>query len=177
MAKREQTNAGTIEMLQKAYRMEIETVANYVANSIHLDGFRAEEVKRSLAADVTEELGHARRFAERIKQLGGRIPGSLELEFDQDFLRPPSDTTDIRTIVEGVIEAEEGAIKHYSEIIRATVDSDPVTADMTTEILGDEDKHATQFRGYLAELNRDEQREHSGNGRSSRSPTPERAAR
>ncbi|MCA9222839.1 MAG: hypothetical protein KDA71_21115, partial [Planctomycetales bacterium] len=42
-----------VKMLQKAYRMEVETVANYLANSVHLDGVRAEEVKRSLAEDVT----------------------------------------------------------------------------------------------------------------------------
>ncbi len=67
----------TIRLLQKAYRMELETVMNYLANSIHLDGMLAEEVKRALSSDVTEELGHARRLASRMNQLGGRIPGSL----------------------------------------------------------------------------------------------------
>ncbi|MBX3444128.1 MAG: hypothetical protein KF774_17115 [Planctomyces sp.] len=146
-------NAGeTIALLQKAYRMEIETVANYLANSVHLDGIRAEEVKRSLAADVTEELGHARRLAERIKQLGGRVPGSLELQFDQESLRPPQSTTDVRSVVEGVLAAEEGAIAHYRDIIRATSDDDPVTADLCTQLLSDEDAHWSQFRGFLAEL-------------------------
>lgn len=144
-----------VRALQVAYRMELETVANYLANSIHLDGFRAEEVKRSLAADVTEELGHARRLADRIKQLGGRIPGSLELEFDQEMLRPPQETTDIRSVVEGVVAAEETAISHYRNIIRSTAEEDPVTADLVTQLLAEEHAHVTQFRGFLAELDKD----------------------
>ncbi len=39
-----------IEMLKTAYSMELETVMNYLANSTNLDGIRAEEIKKSLAA-------------------------------------------------------------------------------------------------------------------------------
>ena len=46
-----------IQMLTKAYWMEIETVINYVANSTNPDGVRAQEIIESLAADVQEELG------------------------------------------------------------------------------------------------------------------------
>ena len=37
----------TIEMLKTSYRMELETVTNYLAYSINLDGVRAEEIKKS----------------------------------------------------------------------------------------------------------------------------------
>jgi bacterioferritin len=53
------TNAELIEMLKTAYSMELETVINYLANSVNLDGVRAEEIKKSLAVDIAEELGHA----------------------------------------------------------------------------------------------------------------------
>jgi bacterioferritin len=49
------------ENLIKSYWMEIETVMNYISNSINLDGVRAEEIKKSLAVDITEELTHAQR--------------------------------------------------------------------------------------------------------------------
>ena len=55
-----------VAMLEKAYWMEIETVMSYVANSVTPDGVRAQEIKQSLASDVTEELGHAQQFAARI---------------------------------------------------------------------------------------------------------------
>jgi len=149
---RAKAQSNIISMLQKAYRMELETVANYLANSVHLDGVRAEEVKRSLAADVTEELGHARRLAERIKQLNGRVPGSLELKFDQESLRPPEDTTDVLAVVRGVVDAEHEAIAHYKAIFEATDGVDPVTQDLAIQILADEEEHRTLFEGFLAEL-------------------------
>ena len=65
-----------IKELKKSYGMELETVLNYLANSIDLDGVRAEEIKKALAADVNEELLHARQLGERIKQLGGQAEGS-----------------------------------------------------------------------------------------------------
>ena len=38
-----------VELLAKAYWMEIETVMSYIAASVNLDGVRAQEVKQSLA--------------------------------------------------------------------------------------------------------------------------------
>ena len=37
-----------VRLLQKAYQDEIETVMNYMTNSIVLDGVRAEEIKESV---------------------------------------------------------------------------------------------------------------------------------
>ena len=48
-----------IALLTKAYWMELETVINYVANSVNPDGVRAQEIIESLSGDVQEELGHA----------------------------------------------------------------------------------------------------------------------
>ena len=138
-----------LNRLQTAYRMEIETVINYLSNSIHLDGLLAEEVKRSLAAEVQEELTHATQLANRIKQLGGRIPGSLELQFDQSAMQPPEDPTDSMAIVEGVLQAEESAIENYRHLIGVAEGDDPVTADLATTLLADEEAHRTLFKGFL----------------------------
>ena len=70
-----------VEMLKVAYNMELETVLNYLANSTNPDGVRAEEIKKSLAADITAELGHAQQLGNRIKQLGGFVDGSGSLKF------------------------------------------------------------------------------------------------
>src|SRR3954462_6611058 len=66
-----------VELLTRAYWMEIETVMSYLANAAHLDGIRAEEIAGALASDVDEELGDARRFVERIKEPYGPPPGSI----------------------------------------------------------------------------------------------------
>src|ERR1700712_1442301 len=124
-----------VEMLEKAYWMEIETGMSYVANSTNPDGVRAMEIKESLQTDITEELGHAQQFAARIKELYGVVPGSMEIKPEQDYLQPPEEQTDIPHVVRGVIEAEAGAISFYNDIIEFAAEHDPVTEDMVIAIL------------------------------------------
>ena|SRR5215210_687073 len=140
-----------IEMLTRAYWMEIETVMSYIANSINPDGVRAQEIIESLEEDIQEELGHARQFGERIKELYGVVPGSLEFQAEQSYLQPPDDQVDIVHVIKGVIEAEKGAIEHYNRIIEFSEGRDPVTQDMVTEILHDEEGHRRLFEGFLRE--------------------------
>jgi len=140
-----------IELLKKAYWMEIETVMSYIANSINPDGVRAQEIVESLDGDIQEELGHAQRFASRIKELYGVVPGSLDFTAEQSYLQPPEHQTDIVHVIKGVIEAETGAIEHYNHIIEFTDGLDFVTQDMVIEILHDEEGHRRLFEGYLRE--------------------------
>jgi bacterioferritin len=144
--------------LKVAYAMELETVQNYLANSVDLDGVRAEEIKKSLAADIQEELNHANLLAKRIKVLEGRVPGSLELARNQKMLQPPEDSTDVITVIRGVIDAEESAIMQYEKIIEMSDGKDYVTQDMVIEILSDEQEHRRQFVGFLSEYERSEAR-------------------
>ena len=140
-----------VDLLERAYWMEIETVMSYIANSVNPDGVRAQEIKESLAEAVQEELGHAQRFAQRIKELYGVVPGSEEFGADQSYLQPPEQQTDVVHVVRGVIAAERGAIEHYSRIVEETEGVDPVTQDMTIDILRDEQGHVRLFEGFLRE--------------------------
>jgi bacterioferritin len=140
-----------VELLKKAYWMEIETVMSYIANSVNPDGVRAQEIKESLEEDIQEELGHAKQFAERIKELYGVVPGSEEFAPEQNYLQPPSHQTDIVHVIRGVIEAETGAIAHYTRIVEETDGVDPVTNDMVIAILHDEQGHRRLFEGFLRE--------------------------
>ena len=148
-----------VSLLETAYWMEIETVMSYIAGSINPDGIRAREVVEALAEDVDEELGHARRFAERIKELYGVVPGSEDFTASQSSLQPPDRQTDLEHVIRGVIEAETGAIDHYNRIIEATDGVDWTTQDMVIEILRDEEGHRRLFEGFLREF------EEPGNGR------------
>jgi len=141
-----------IELLKKAYWMELETVMSYIANSINPDGVRAQEIVESLQQDVQEELGHAQQFANRIKELYGVVPGSLEFAAEQSYLQPPEHQTDIVHVIKGVIEAETGAIDHYNRIIEVTDGVDFVTQDMVIDILRDEEGHLRQFERFLREF-------------------------
>jgi bacterioferritin len=141
-----------IELLTRAYWMEIETVLSYLANSINLEGVRAHPIRDSLAADIQEELAHAQQFGQRIKELYGVVPGSLEFHAEQHELQPPAEQTDLVHVIKGVIAAEQGAIEHYNRMIEATDGVDWVTQDMVVEILHDEQRHRRLFDGFLREF-------------------------
>ena len=140
-----------IELLKTAYFMELETMMNYVTQSINPEGVRAQEVKESLEEDIQEELGHAQQFAARIKELYGVVPGSMDFKAEQTLLQPPEEQTDVVHVIKGVIDAENGAIQHYTRIVEFTEGIDPVTQDMVIEILHDEQGHRRLFEGFLRE--------------------------
>jgi len=140
-----------IDELKVAYWMELETVMSYIANSTNLDGVRAEEIKKALAADVTEELTHAQTLGRRIKTLGGKVPGTKEFTARQDALQPPEDNTDVAAVIRGVIEAENAAIAQYNKIIKLCDGVDYVTQDMCIAALSDEEEHRRDFMGFLTE--------------------------
>jgi bacterioferritin len=144
------TREEVVSLLTAAYCMEIETVMNYLANSTNLDGIRAEEIKKALAADILEEVGHAQMLAKRIKQLGGVVPGSKSVTIGNQ-IQPPSDTTDVVGVIKAVIAAEESAVSHYRSIVQATDGDDYVTQDLCVTLMGDEEEHLVLFRGYLKE--------------------------
>ena len=141
-----------LELLKQAYWMELETVMSYIAASTNPDGVRAQEIAESLEQDIEEELGHARQFAARIKELYGVVPGSLEFSAEQSYLQPPDDQVDILHVINGVIEAETGAIEHYNKIIEFCEGRDPVTQDMVIDILRDEEGHRRLFEGFRREF-------------------------
>ena len=153
MAKKISTdsNEDIIRELCVAYAMELETVQNYIANSVHLDGVRSDVIKKALAGDVATEVMHAQQLAQRIKTIGGHLPGSLDNARNQSYLQPPKDTTDVVYVIKGVIKAEEAAIAQYNKIIKLCDGRDYVTQDMVIGILAGEEDHRREFVGFLKE--------------------------
>ena len=120
-----------------------------------MDGIRAEEIKKSLAADIQTEITHAQELAHRIKEIGGKVPGSFAFKPEQAALQPPEDTTNVVAVIHGVIEAENAAIQQYNKIIRLCDGIDYVTQDLCVKLLADEEKHRREFRGFLKEYEND----------------------
>ena len=137
-----------VTRLKKSYAMELESVQNYLANSIHLEGPGADEVKKALENAVASELRHARRLGGRIKILDGCVPGSLELPRDQNYLQPPINNRDSVAVIRGALTATDAAIAHYQAAIRITDGLDYVTQDLLIELLTDEQER----RGLLNQL-------------------------
>ena len=140
-----------IAELKKSYAIELETMQNYLANSIDLEGTGAELVRKSLEDEITLKLKHARRLAKRINVLGGRLPGSLTLPRDQVVLQPPSDNADVMAVVRGVLGANEISISQYQKIIRLTEGLDYITQDLVIDLLSNEREHRRLFLSFLTQ--------------------------
>jgi bacterioferritin len=99
-----------------------------------------------------EELNHAEQLGQRLKQLGAKPPGSAEFTARQDALQPPEDSTDVLSVIRGVLDAEQDAIEMYRSLIHsAEAANDPVTEDLAVTILADEEAHRTEFEGFEKE--------------------------
>ncbi|MFB6150368.1 MAG: ferritin-like domain-containing protein [Haloarculaceae archaeon] len=142
-----------VELLRQAYLDEVETAMNYLANGIYLETVRGEMVAESLMEDVEEELGHAEELGYRLRFYGEVPPASADFEVNQDSLQPPADGSDVLSVIEGVIEAEEDAIDTYEALIEAAeAADDPVTEDLATELLADEQAHRAEFLSFRKEF-------------------------
>lgn len=148
------TRKTILDALTKAYWMEIETTINYIANSINLDGVRAEEIKKSLDADINVEIGHAQALGRRIHELGGRLEGSDAFQANQKTLQPPRKSTDVKAVIRGVIDAENAAIRQYDDTIRLCEGVDYVSQELCIRLLGEEESHRREFQGFLKEYER-----------------------
>ena len=124
--------------LQICYATEIEIIQNYLANAIDLEGSRAEPVKALFDDEVQTALAHARRLAKRIKALEGRVPGSVELPRAHKGLPPPSDPTNLDSVLLSAIKSEDAAIAQYERVIQLCDGHDFVTLDLVIELLVDE---------------------------------------
>lgn len=143
-----------LESLRRAYGREVETVVNYLANSLHLEGPRADLLKQALAAEVQSKLTHATQLGTRIKQFGGGVPGSLGLTMTQRDLQPPADAAAVVAVIRGVIRAEQEAIDHYRALARLSEGADPVTRDLALALQADAETRRQHFEGYLQECTR-----------------------
>ncbi|MGI9540377.1 MAG: ferritin-like domain-containing protein [Miltoncostaeaceae bacterium] len=140
-----------LQLLRTAYWNEIETVMNCVANSVNPDGVGAEVVRRALAEGAADGLDHAERFAARIKELYGKVPGSEEFEAGQRAFQPPSPSTNIASLLHGAISVKDEAIVLCGRLLEATQGVDPVTEHLVVEVLRDEQASKRRFESFLKE--------------------------
>jgi bacterioferritin len=148
-----------VELLIRAYWMEIETVTNYyLAASISQDGARAVAVRAALAQGIDDEVEHTRALGRRILELHGVLPGGHGLDGGSgagEYPQAPDRPANVRAIIESMVATEMSAIRLYTRIVRATVGIDDDTNALARDILGDEQRHLRLFEGYLREYRRE----------------------
>lgn len=120
-----------------------EWLAHYVywLSAIRIKGIDADTLRSVLEKQSEEELGHARKIADRILQLGGELvmnPTLLLEKSSTGYTEPPGERSDIDGLIERVLASEADAIEFYSTMAEKYRDSDVVTHELFEDLLKDE---------------------------------------
>lgn len=137
----------SVENLQKALAMEMTAVHQYLLHAHVLEDWGLDVLAARMREEMTEELGHASRFIDRI----------LFLEGDPQVAatKTPEVATALENLFAADLQEETGAIKFYSDAaLAADEDRDIGTRMLFEEIVLDEEGHKDWLTRQLNLLKR-----------------------
>ncbi|MDQ6724400.1 MAG: ferritin [Thermoproteota archaeon] len=100
-----------------------------------IEGINADILKKELEQQSMDEMNHAKILANRIIQLGGIPTTKLTETSTCGFSPPPENRTDLRRIVELVLEGERCAIEKYNKLAKKYHMKDLVTHEIFEDYL------------------------------------------
>ena len=137
-----------IDVLNKARAMELMAIGQYMNQHYGLDDADFGELAAQMKLIAVDEMQHAERFAERVKELGGE---------------PTSEMSDVvakgqkvQAIFPFDAKLEDETVAIYNEFLKICVENgDSISARMFEEIIDEEQEHFNYFdnvRGHIEEL-------------------------
>lgn len=142
-----------IRILNEALATEIVCVLRYKSHYFRADGINANVAAEEFLEHAQQEQDHADWLAERIVQLGGTpdfSPEGLASRSHSEFV----EGNNLREMIEEDLVAERIAIDSYREIIQYLGDRDPTSRRIMENILAQEEEHADDMAGLLADIDR-----------------------
>ena len=141
---------GVVKLLNDALATELVCVLRYKRHHFTAHGLASPSIAEEFAVHALEEMGHADRLARRIVQLGG------EPDFCPETLLPRShagydSTLELASMIRANLIAERVAVESYTQLVRLIGDRDPSTRRLLEDILADEQRHADELQGWLAD--------------------------
>ncbi|HZC00951.1 MAG TPA: ferritin-like domain-containing protein, partial [Gammaproteobacteria bacterium] len=101
-----------------------------------------------------EDRNHFEALVPRIYELGGQLPKSM-VDFHNISACPPAslptDPTDIKAMLNVLVEAERCAVRGYTRICDVTLGKDHRTYELSAAILHEEIEHESWFSESLGE--------------------------
>ena len=127
-----------IAVLNQARAMELQAIIQYMNQHYGLDDMDYGEMAANIKLIALDEMRHAEKLAERIKELGG------------EPVAAPADKVqrgqDVETIFSYDIDLEDGAIEAYNRFAKVCRDNgDSISAKIFEEIIDDEQIHLNYF--------------------------------
>ena len=142
-----------IRILNEALATELVCVLRYKSHYFRADGINASVAADEFLEHAQQEQDHADWLAERIVQLGGKpnfSPEGLASRSHSEFVEGDS----LREMIQEDLVAERIAIDSYREIIQYLGDKDPTSRRIMEDILAQEEEHADDMAGLLADIER-----------------------
>lgn len=137
----------SLENLQKALAMEMTAVHQYLLHAHVLNDWGLDLLAARMREEMTEELGHASRFIDRILFLDGAPNVVAE--------KPPKRATSLDALFASDLDEEENALAFYAEAaLAADHDRDVGTRVLFEEIILDEEGHKDWLSQQLDLLDR-----------------------
>jgi ferritin-like protein len=143
-----------LDLLVKNAAAEFTTYYYYTLLRFNLIGLEGEGIKEIAETARIEDRNHFEALVPRIYELGGKLPEDMKTFHDISACRPaklPKDPTDVRAILQVLVEAERCAVRGYTEICNLTAGKDHRTYDLSQAILNEEVEHESWFSEFLGE--------------------------
>ena len=137
-----------LDLLNRALAGEWATFLQYWHHYTMASDIHSPEIRDIWKEHAEDEYDHARKFNERIKQLGG-VPANDPRKIDQ--LNPTRFTEghDLRSMIEADLVGERATIEFYNDIVRTCGFDDNETRVLFEGALVEENEHADQLADLL----------------------------
>jgi ferritin-like protein len=143
-----------LELLVNNAAAELTTYYYYTILRANLIGLEGETIKEIAETARIEDRNHFEALVPRIYELGGKLPESM-VDFHNCSACPPAslpkNPTDVKAILNVLVEAERCAVRGYTNICNLTAGKDHRTYDLAQSILNEEIEHESWFSEFLGE--------------------------
>jgi ferritin-like protein len=143
-----------LDLLVRNAAAELTTYYYYTILRVNLIGLEGEGLKEIAEDARIEDRNHFEALVPRIYELGGQLPKSM-VDFHNMSACPPAslptDPTDIKAMLNVLVEAERCAVRGYTRICDVTLGKDHRTYELSAAILHEEIEHEAWFSEFLGE--------------------------
>jgi ferritin-like protein len=143
-----------IEALVSTAGDELATYYYYTILRVNVVGLEGEALKHIIETARIEHRNHYEVLVPRIYELGGTLPAEMNEFHDQSACPPatlPPDPTNIKSVLDVLVEAERCAVRGYTQLCDLTAGKDYRTHDLALSILSEEIEHESWFAEFLGE--------------------------
>lgn len=137
-----------VALLNRALASEWSSFLQYWHHSFMASDLHSAEIKEIFKEHAEDEYEHARRFGERIQQLGG-VPCDKPEDIARLTPTPTEYNHDLCSMLEADLVGERATIDFYEEVIRTCGFDDNVTRKIFEDIVEEEAHHADELATLL----------------------------